>query len=699
MMCIITLLDPQSRSQTCFVRGFSAREERNQFLIFEEVPDMQILRTYLKLMHRISTLSQVFPLRKTNRRIVSALMLLCASSLLTGFSWGSLRFGGDSCKETIDAAGKLADISDEAQARQEEARILADCPDGAAASFVTALQLERVGNVDGAISEYRKALLKERSFSIASGNLGLLYAQKGMNDEASVELARGLSSVPNPKYHKAMARILAERKVYPLAIYHYNEAGRELQRDASIFLGLADIYRSSGQQDKALEEYRRALSADPNSEKANIGIAAISLERNDLNKAIEQLKKAEVANPQNRDIHLMLAGIYEKKGDVKLAEYHYLLGGKGKVAPVALPQPSGPVVAGDSSKEIEALKTAIKDRPDDVLSYEKLGHLYRTTGKDTEAIEAYREAAHRNSSSSDVYLNLGILYEKRSQIDEAVVAYKQAIKAKPDNHDARLRLGDIRLSHGFFQEAVDQYSEFLKLRPASPDIHLKLARIFAKSKEVNLAIESYSHVLKYSPDDADANREIAALYKRKGLNEKAIEHFRKVLTMHKDDTETRSELVSIYVKNKQYDEITLLLKEATELTPDDPNNHYKLGLIYDFKKDYENAMANYKKAIEIKADHARSLNALGRLYMKTGRLSEARDALEAAKKADPAMEETSILLNNIRDEFNPEPRKISKGKKGKSKKGKKVSKTGKSGKTAKSGADKAAASKPAPKKQ
>jgi tetratricopeptide (TPR) repeat protein len=627
-------------------------------------------------------------------------MPLGAVFLLTGFSWGS--FTGDSCKEMKDAAVKLESIRDEAQARLEEARILSKCSDGAAAHFVTALQLERVGNIDGAINEYRKALLKDSTFSSASGNLGLLYAKKGMSDEASVELARGLYSIPNPKYHKAMALYLADRKVYPLAVYHYNEAARDLSRDASIFLGLAEIYRVTGQQEKALDEYRRALSADPNLEKANIGIAAISLERNDLEKAIEQLKKAEAVNPKNRDIHIMLAGIYEIKGDLKLADYHNLLGGKGRAASSVAGKPSGRPVQSDADKEVESLKTVVKDRPDDVVSYEKLGHIYRAAGKDTEAIDAYREAAHRNSVNSDVYLNLGILYEKRSQADEAVVAYKQAIKAKPDNYDARLRLGDIHLSRGFYQEAVEQYSEFLRLRPESPDIHLKLARIFSKSKETNLAIESYSHVLKYSPDDADANREIAALYKTKGQNEKAIEHYRKALALHKDDAETRTALVSIYVRNKQYDEITTLLKEATELTPDDPNNHYKLGLIYDFKKDYENAVINYKKAIEIKSDHARSLNALGRLYMKTGRLSEARETLEAAKKADPVMEETSILLNNIRDEFSPEPRKIIKGKKGKVKKGKKGSKTTnavKNTKPAKTGAAKATTDKSTPRKQ
>jgi tetratricopeptide (TPR) repeat protein len=635
------------------------------------------------------------------------LALSYAVLMLTGFTWG---FGTDKCPKALELTGKLGQLRDEAQIRQTEADILSLCPDGAAGHYVTALQFERAGNLDGAIAEYRKALQLERSFPLASGNLGLLYAQKGMNDEASVELARGLSSIPNPKYQKAMAMILAERKVYPLAIYYFNEAGRELTNDAGVFTGLAEIYVAIGQHGKAMEEYRRALAADPDSEKAHIGIAAIHLERNEPNHALDELKKAAVSSPQNRQIHLMMAEIYAKKGENKLAEYERLLGGKGKTPPAtpaaqAVPSPTAspslavaePVSATSSQagleKEIERVKTTIKEQPDAVAAYEELGNLYRSAGMDKEAIAAYKEAVYRNSTSSDVYLNLGILYEKQDLLDEAVVAYRQALHVKPQNADARLRLADIYLNRGSNAQAVEQYGEFLKLKPNSPDIQLKLARIFARTKETNLAIEGYQAVLKQSPDNVDANREIAALYKAKGLNDKAIEHYNKVLAQQKDDVETRNALVSLYVKDKRYDEITDLLKGTAELFPDDPNNYYKLGLIYDFKKDFDNAIASYKKALELKPDHARSLNALGRLYLKTGRLSEAKEMLEAAKKADPNLEEASVLLNNIREEFNPEPRKISskigsRHKKGKSRKGKKT-KASKNGKSTKSGKSKA----------
>ena len=73
--------------------------------------------------------------------------------------------------------------------------------------------------------------------------------------------------------------------------------------------------------------------------------------------------------------------------------------------------------------------------------------------------------------------------------------------------------------------------------------------------------------------------------------------------------------------------------------------------------------------------------------MKTGHIKEAKESLEKAKEADPALEETSLLLNNIKDELSPEPKKY-KGKGKKSKKGKKGSKKSSGKKSSGKGAKK-----------
>lgn len=613
-----------------------------------------------------------------------ALPLLAGTALLlSGFSWN---FGGGGCKEALELANKLPNLRNDTQRKAEEAKITTLCPNGAAALYVAGQQAERAGSLDAAVSSYRRALQDEPSFAAASGSLGVLYLQRGMLDEAAVELTKGVAGAPAPAFNKALGKVMQEKRIYPLALHYLGAAERQAPGDAEVMVGLADVYRAQGQLDRAEGEYRRALAADPALEQANLGLAHLYLQQNEQDKALDLLKKTAVSNPRSSDVHLLLADIYEKKGDLKQAEYERLLGGKrDTLAGVAVAEPQAEGLAlgdqlaakGEIDRAAEAYRSVLKTMPGAVPPYERLGALYLKAGREGEAITAYREASYRQSDNPEVYYNLGLLYEKRGQFDEAVVSYKRAIEKKAGFAEARLKLADIRLARGNTQEAVVEYREFLRLKPESADIHLKLARVLAKNKELLPAVESYQAVLKLAPDNPDAHRELAAVYRAQEQNDKAVEHYKRALELAAADIESRNALVTFYVKNKQYDELLVLLKGAVEQTPDDPNNHYRLGLVYDFRKEYDDAITSYKEAVALKGDHARALHALGRVYMKTGRLAEAREALEAAKQADPNLAETSILLNNIRDDFNPTPRKSVSSKKGKSKKKTTVKKRGK----------------------
>ena len=628
------------------------------------------------------------------RTVTVAALLAGALSCLTGFTWG---FGGDSCKDAIEAAQKLPLIVDDVQRTKEEQEIVRVCPDGAAAQYIQGVTAERQGNSDAAVAAYRRALQSEPNFSVARGSLGLVYLARGRQDDGVVELTKAVAGQPIPAFHAALGQVMAEKRLFALALYHYGEASLRAPSDATIITGQADVYAAQGETIRAVDEYKRALFLDPRSEAAAIGLATVHLQQNQPDAGLAVLTTLPATVTVSPKRHLLLADLYERKGEPKKAESERMLGGK---KPKAQPTPkvSDCAVAdqlastGELEKAIEAYRQGLQKNPDSLEGYEKLGNLYFRTNKFDEAAKAYQHAMHLGTKNADVYYNLGQIYEKRGKIDEAIVSYKQAIERYPEFADARLHLADIRMGRGNTQDAIEQYIEYLKLRPNNGEIHLRLARIFAKNKNFNLAEGSYLQGLRLMPDNPDVHRELAGIYRTKGLQDKALQHYNQALKLLPTDSESRNAIVAIYVKDKKYDELVTLLKDAVKVTPEDPNNHYKLGLIYDFKKDHENAIESYKKATELKPDHARALNALGRVYMKTGRLAEAKSALESAKKADPTMEEASVLLNNIRDEFNPVPRKIKdikvkKGKKGKKdKKGKKGSKKSKS--TSKKGASK-----------
>jgi tetratricopeptide (TPR) repeat protein len=587
-----------------------------------------------------------------------------------GFSWG--RPATDKCEEASKLAAALATLSDREARLQTEAKILELCPDGAPGQYLKGLAAEQAGNPDKAIAAHQEALRLAPNFTPASGSLGLLLLQSGQLDDAAIELTKALKDQPNARYHRGLAQIFSEKQLYSLAIFHFQEAIKTTPADASLQNGLADIYRTMGDNAKAEEAYRRVLAVEPGNESALLGLAAALTTNKQFEQAIAELKKAEASNPHNKEIHYLLAEAYSKKGDRQNAENEYLLAG--------IPTTSGDdhlqevrlgdqyFAARDFAKSIDAYKTALKANPDNPVILQKLGNAFMAAGRGDEAIAAYKETIRLKLHNEDLHHNLGVLYEKKGLLDEAVVEFRQALQYG-SNPEVRRRLAEIYTGRGSFPQAIEQYQEMLKSKADDPELHLKLARVFLNSNNTAEAIASYREVIRLNPDSLDGHRELALLYKKTNQQDEAEKEYREVLRLKKDDGEIRNALTASYVKKKNYPDLITLLQESVALTPKDANNHYKLGLVYEFQKDYDNAASQYKEALALKEDHAKTLNALGRVYMKTGHIKEAKEALEKAKEVDPALEETSLLLSNIKDELSPEPRKYKK-KKAKGKKGK-----------------------------
>ncbi|WP_243369889.1 tetratricopeptide repeat protein [Geotalea sp. SG265] len=611
----------------------------------------------------------------------STIMIIAfAPVFLCGFDWG---FGiKDKCTEAKKLATELNEIKDDASRGDSEAKIAELCPEGAAVHFARALNFERNGALDKAIAEYQESLREDSDFAAANGNLGLAYLKKKQEDDAVVELTKATKNHSSGIYHKALGKIFSDKKLYSLALYHYNEALAQMPADTGLHADIADVYLNSGLPNSAEEEFNKILVAESGNTRARMGIAAINSSRNDFDKAIDQLKKAQAVDPGNKEIHRLLAEAYDKKGDKKSAEYESLLAGvqvKTETAarPDHLRQGDAFMAAKEFPKAIDEYKAALKEKPDWPEVLQKLGDASMAVDNDDDAITYYKEAVRLKAKDDAIHYKLGLLYERQALLDEAVVEYRQYLSAVADNLDARRRLADIYTQRGSYPQAIEQYRALLKLKSDDAAVHLKLARVYVSSKDYAPAITEYLEATKLEPGNIEAHRELALLYRKKNQNDEAAKEYQAVLKVKKDDNDARTALTSIYVKGKKYDELIDLLKEGVELNPKDPNSHYKLGLMYEFKKDYPAAIDQYKEATVLKADHAKALNALGRAYMKSGRITEAKEALEAAKKADPELEETTVLLSNIKDEMSPEPKKYKK-RSHKSKKSKSARKSGKS---------------------
>lgn len=582
-------------------------------------------------------------------------LLILVVEFCCGFNWGLGK--SDPCEKARKSLDELPAAGSQQRLKQEEG-ILKTCPDGAAGRFVRALRAERSGRADDAIALYREVVAKDGAMAPAHGNLGLLLLEKGLDKEASVELTKGIMGRPDPRYHRALGRIMGEGGLPALALFHYSSARRTFPDDATIHAGCAKAYEDLKQYDKAANEYGQLLLLKPGDAAARIGLAGVYRKAGRLDQAAGQLRSYIAANVSDPKGHKLLADVLMEKGDREAARKEYLLAGIDvTIDPEDFARKGDEFMAErDYGKAITAYQTALKGRSDWSGVRQKLGDAQMAAGHDDDAAATFTALVKAGAKDGANLYRLGLLNERRGQLDEALSYYRAALGSDPSNVNARRRLAEIATWRGSFAEAAEQYRELIRTRGDNPLYHLNLGRVYVQSKDPKNAILEYEEAVHLDPTSREGHRELARLLMRRSLPEKAEYHYREVIRLDPEDEEARNALITLYVKQKRLDDLTRLVKDWLERSPDDPQRHYRLGIVYEFKKDYEQAFSEYKKSLELKPDNARALFALGRTYLKSGRISEAREMLEASRRADPTLAEPQLLLSSIKSDV-PSARK------------------------------------------
>jgi len=193
-------------------------------------------------------------------------------------------------------------------------------------------------------------------------NLGGVYFEKGLTDEAMREYQVSLNILPTP----------------------------------IVYRGLGTLYLRKGLLDAAIADYRRALALDPADAEAYNNLGYALLKQGSVEEAIQALQKAVVLDPELADAHYTLGRAlatqarwpeaivaYEKARRLKpeFMEAAYALG-------LALEE------TGQYQMAAQAFEEALRLKPGLKVAHRRLAELYQTTLGDPEkAREHLRQAA------------------------------------------------------------------------------------------------------------------------------------------------------------------------------------------------------------------------------------------------------------------------------------------------------------------
>jgi tetratricopeptide (TPR) repeat protein len=327
--------------------------------------------------------------------------------------------------------------------------------------FVRGLDLQRAGDVIGAIDNYKAALeiLPDRVDALS--NLGAAYVQLG-------------------QYDKAIAQYQAALKADPL-----NTAVR-------LNLGLA--FYKSAQLDEAIPQLRRVLAADPESRSGHLVLADCYLQTGREKEVVALLQPREQMFGNDLAFAYVLGTALMRLeradegqryvdrifGAGESAEGHLLTG---------IAYLNGKEYRGAKSE----LEKALKLNPRLPTVHSLYGRSLVGLGDQEGAERAFRRELELNVNDFEANLNLGQMRRAAQKFDDASIYLERALAVRPNDLAARKLLGDLRLQSGRTEEAMQIFEALVKDAPEFIAAHVQLATAYNRLKR---------------PADAQRHREI-----------------------------------------------------------------------------------------------------------------------------------------------------------------------------------------------
>jgi tetratricopeptide (TPR) repeat protein len=373
----------------------------------------------------------------------------------------------------------------------------------------------------------------------------------------------------------------------------------DLDRSSAYYhYGLAHLYEemavNAGRPDyatQAVEQYKLALDADPNSVLLQDGLADLYFKIGRIKDAVTAAQDQVKHTPDDVRAHTLLGQVYLRSlGDTQ------------------------------GTQSIEMLHLAIAEyetiarlKPGDLETKLLLGQLYGLNHDSAKAEATFKEAQKIDGDSEDVVLNMARLYVQNGESQRAADTLS-AVPAADRSARIEFELGASLDQLKKPKEAAEAYRRSLALEPDNPDARRALANSLLSDDQLDQALTVLNALVAADPTDAQSQIHISEVQRRQGNYTQALATLEKAKTQVQDSLELNFNEALIYDALGKYDQATGVLTTLLE-SSSHPDGKYseqekqnraiflnRLGIIYREQTKTAEAVAAYKHLAELGGD-------------------------------------------------------------------------------------------------
>lgn len=475
------------------------------------------------------------------------------------------------------------------------------------------------GNLPGALEAARVwARLAPNDIEASSTELALAAANGQTKGLAQALRKRIDSSRDKPAAIGQALAVLSRLNDRRLALRILDESlSDSVRKLPAAHLALADVASAAGDYERAAQESRAALAADPKSE----GAAQRVLEygsRVDPKRAQAEARAFINRNPGARKVRLMLAGQLADSGDYDAA-----------------------------LAELQAMSRRSPEDFDLLFMQAQLAYKSGQLAQAKTLLQQYLDvqnqrqratvpgATDAGAAAADAHVLLARIAEDQGRYDEAIAELGR-IDDPTLRYSVRMRQAALRAKSGRVDDALAMIDS------AGPQDEeeralgaLTKAQILRDADRIGQAVAALEAADQALPDTVEIKYELAMLYERQNRLADLERMLRQVIALDPDHAHAYNALgYTLADHNQRLPEALDLITQALELSPNDPFILDSMGWVK-FRMGDNIAAADYLRRAYSVRPEADIAAHLAEVLWAQGKRDQARDLLRAALQKDP----------------------------------------------------------------
>jgi tetratricopeptide (TPR) repeat protein len=458
-----------------------------------------------------------------------------------------------------------------------------------------------------ALALIKDCIYQDKEPALAYMLWGIILLNKCQYDDA-VEKFKAAQGLPHDEdldeaLASCQARVQEAKGDYNGAQATYEQALGK-RRSLLMLTNYASYCANRGDLNKALENYKSALSMDNESEIAHSGLGLALETQGYYEAALLEFRTAIKLNPASSLAYCNLADAL-----ARMKRY-------------------------DEATDVARKATQVER--DSAIAHNMLGNVFQSTSKYDEALKEFEESVRLNQYSIIGHFNFADALLNKRDYNGALGQVQEALKCDPNSAVLHNELASILISRNEYDRAIEECRKALAFDPDFGPASTNLVNALLYQKKYTEALKQSKEIVEKFNSWSDAYNMYGYVLQSSDKYDDAITQFRKSVELNRFNTYAYVNWATALQSQKKYKEAEQVARQAIELDAASSDAHNVLGYVLKAQGQLDAAVKEHEAACVLNPYN---------VYAYTGMA----DALVANKQYEAAVEKARIAVK--RDPF------------------------------------------------